>query len=176
IPLPVFREIPVHPPLPTEKQFVVDNVTYGSYARLVFQARSKFWQDDNLSINMQLNHPMIWSIWQVAEEVNSHRVALMGTGPGGISGWDALRGLKEIYPGKQVTIEQAIIKDWTRDQFAPMCERLDFPINKLTQFWPQVMRPHGRIHFAGSYADNLNWGMEAATRSANRVAKEIDQE
>jgi monoamine oxidase len=27
----------------------------------------------------------------------------------------------------------------------------------------------------GAYADNLNWGMEAATRSANRVAKAIDQ-
>ena len=175
IPLPVFRQIDVHPPLPPEKQFVVDNVTYGSYARLVFQARSKFWLEDELSINMQLNHPLIWSIWQVAEEVDTHRVALMGTGPGGISGWDALRGLKEIYPGKQVTIEQAIIKDWTRDQFAPMCERLDFPINQLKDFWPQVMQPYGRIHFAGSYADNLNWGMEAATRSANRVAKEIDQ-
>ena len=37
------------------------------------------------------------------------------------------------------------------------------------------MTPVGRIHFAGSYADNLNWGMEAATRSANRVANEIDQ-
>lgn len=175
IPLPVFRQIEVHPPLPPEKQFVVDNVTYGSYARLVFQARSKFWLEDELSINMQLNHPLIWSIWQVAEEVDTHRVALMGTGPGGISGWDALRGLKEIYPGKQVTIEQAIIKDWTRDQFAPMCERLDFPINQLKDFWPQVIQPHGRIHFAGSYADNLNWGMEAATRSANRVAKDIDQ-
>ncbi len=27
----------------------------------------------------------------------------------------------------------------------------------------------------GAYADNLNWGMEAATRSANRVAKAIHQ-
>jgi len=35
------------------------------------------------------------------------------------------------------------------------------------------MKPQGRIHFAGAYADNLNWGTEAATRSANRVANEI---
>jgi monoamine oxidase len=27
----------------------------------------------------------------------------------------------------------------------------------------------------GAYADNLNWGMEAATRSANRVAAAIDR-
>jgi monoamine oxidase len=31
------------------------------------------------------------------------------------------------------------------------------------------------VQFAGAYADNLNWGMEAATRSANRVALAIDQ-
>ena len=55
------------------------------------------------------------------------------------------------------------------------CERLSFPLNTLRKVWPHVMTPHNRIHFAGAYADNLNWGMEAATRSANRVAREIDQ-
>jgi monoamine oxidase len=37
------------------------------------------------------------------------------------------------------------------------------------------MAPVGRIHFAGSHADNLNWGMDAATRSANRVAQAIHE-
>jgi monoamine oxidase len=36
-----------------------------------------------------------------------------------------------------------------------------------------VIEPEGRVHFVGAYADNLNWGMEAATRSANRVAAAI---
>jgi monoamine oxidase len=175
IPLPAFRKIPVSPAFPPEKQYVVDNVAYGSYSRLVFQASSKFWEEDNLSINMELNHPNINSIWQVAQEVDTHRVALMGTCPGGVSAQRALAAFREIYPGKHVTIEQAIVKDWTKDEFAPTCERLDFPMNTLSKFWPHVMTPHGRIHFAGAYADNLNWGMEAATRSANRVAKEIDQ-
>lgn len=175
IPLPAFRKIPVSPAFPPEKQFVVDNVAYGSYSRLVFQASSKFWEEDNLSINMELDHPNINSIWQVAQEVDTHRVALMGTCPGGVSAQRALAAFREIYPGKHITIEQAIVKDWTQDQFAPTCERLDFPMSELSKFWPHVMTPHGRIHFAGAYADNLNWGMEAATRSANRVAEEIDQ-
>jgi monoamine oxidase len=37
------------------------------------------------------------------------------------------------------------------------------------------MQPVGRIHFAGSFADNLPWGMDAATRSANRTAEAIDR-
>ena len=175
IPPPAFRKIPVDPGFPPAKQFVMENIAYGSYARLVFQARSKFWEDDKLSINMELDHPDIHSLWQVAGEVDTQRVALMGTGPAGISPLRALAGLQEVYPGKQLPIEQAIVKDWSKDRYAPTCERLDFPMGELHKFWPHVMTPHGRIHFAGAYADNLNWGMEAATRSANRVAEEIDQ-
>jgi monoamine oxidase len=99
----------------------------------------------------------------------------MGTCPGGISAQRALAGFREVYPGKRDTIELALIKDWTKETFAFTCERLPFPMGELKKFWPQVILPHGRIHFAGAYADNLNWGMEAATRSANRVASEIDK-
>jgi monoamine oxidase len=174
IPLPAFKSIPVTPGLPEGKQFVVDKIRYDSYSRFVFQARSRFWQDDNLSINMELDHPDISSIWQVAEEVDTHRVALMATGPGGVSAQRALTAFRQVYPGKRDTIEQALVKDWTKEQFAYTCERLNFPLGQLNKFWPHVITPHGRIHFAGAYADNLNRGMEAATRSANRVAKEID--
>lgn len=175
IPLPAFRNIPISPSLSTAKQFVVDNVAYDSYSRLVFQASSKFWLEDNISINMEFDHPDISSIWQVAEEVDTHRVALMGTCPGGVSAERALAAFRQIYPGKKDTIEQALIKDWTKETYAFTCERLHFPMGELHKFWPHIMKPDGRIHFAGAYADNLNWGMEASTRSANRVAEEIDE-
>jgi monoamine oxidase len=175
IPLPAFRNIPIEPAMPPAKQYIFDNITYDSYQRFVFQANSKFWLEDGLSINMELDHPDIELIWQSSEEVDTHRVILLGTGPGGVSPQRALAGFREVYPGKRDTIELAISKDWTKDTFTPTCERLPFPIGELHKFWPELMKPHGRIHFAGAYADNLNRGTEAATRSANRVAKEIDQ-
>jgi monoamine oxidase len=46
---------------------------------------------------------------------------------------------------------------------------------ELVKYWPALVEPHGRVHFCGAYADNLNWGMEAATRSANRVAQAITE-
>jgi len=175
IPPPAFRTIPVEPALPAEKQYAIDNLTYDSYARVVFQASSKFWLDDKISIYMDLDHPDIYNIWHSADEVNTHRVVLLGSCPGGISAQRALAGFREIYPGKRDTIEFATIRDWTKENFAYTCERLPFPINELKKFWPNIILPHGRIYFAGAYADNLNWGMEASTRSANRVANEIDQ-
>jgi monoamine oxidase len=175
IPLPAFKNIPVTPAFPPEKQYIINNVIYDSYQRFVFQANSKFWLKDNLSINMEFGHPDLWSVWQSADEVDTHRVIVLGTGPGGISPQRALAAFRELYPGKKDTIEQAVSRDWTKETYAYTCERQSFPMGELHKFWPGIMKPHGRIHFAGAYADNLDWGMEASTRSANRAAKEIDE-
>jgi monoamine oxidase len=175
IPPPAFRSIPISPVLSEAKRYVLENITYDSYQRFVFQASSKFWEKDNLTINMDFEHPDLWSVWQSADEVDTHRVIVLGTGPGGISPARALQAFRDLYPGKKDTIEQALGKDWTKETYAFTCERLAFPKGELAKFWPEVMRPEGRIHFAGAYADNLNWGMEASTRSAYRVANEIDK-
>ncbi len=175
IPLPAFKNIPITPALSAEKRYVIDNVVYDSYQRFVFQASSKFWLEDGLSINMFLGHNDLWDVWHSADEVDTHRVIVLGTGPGGISPQRALAAFREVYPGKKDSIEQAIGRDWTKQAFSPTCERLPFPIGELGKFWPEVISRQGRIHFAGAYADNLNWGTEAATRSANRVAQEIDR-
>ncbi len=175
IPLPALKNISIQPALPPERQYIVDNITYDSYQRFVFQASSKFWLEDGLSINMDFNHPDLWNVWHSADEVDSHRVIVLGTGPGGISPQRALAAFRKLYPGKRDTIEQVVSRDWTKETFSPTCERLPFPIGELTKFWPHLMKPVGRIHFAGAYADNLNWGTEAATRSANRVATAIDK-
>jgi monoamine oxidase len=176
LPVPATRTILFSPDLPPEKRFVLDNVTYDSYPRIAFQTRTRFWEDDGMSINLAFNHRDLRTVWQVADEVETHRSVLMATGPGGITPARAVAAFKELYPGRKsgITIEQTLVKDWTQDRFAPSCERQAFPLGTLARFWPHVMTPVGRIHFAGSYADNNNWGMEAATNSANRVAREID--
>lgn len=175
IPPPAFINIPVTPALSEAKQFVLKNIHYDSYQRFVFQASSKFWEKDKLSINMELDHPDLWQVWQSADEVDTHRVIVLGTGPGGISPERALAAFREVYPGKEDTIEQAVGRDWTKQKYSPTCERLPFPMGELHKFWPELMKPAGRIHFAGAWADNLNWGMEASTRSANRAANEINK-
>lgn len=175
IPLPALRKVLITPAFPTEKQFVIDNVRYDSYQRFVFQASSKFWEKDKMSINIDFESSELWSVWQSAEEVDSHRAIVLGTGSGGVSPQRALAVFKENYPGSKITIEQVVSKDWTKDSFSPTCERLNFPMGQLHKFWPEIMKPVGRIYFAGAYADNLNWGMEASTRSAYRAAEQIDK-
>lgn len=175
ITLPVFKNIPVTPPLSPEKQYVVDNMRYSSHPFYVFEAATRFWLDDGIkSINMEFEHSDIQSIWEETNKVDTKRVILKAFGPGGISPQRVLAAFRQVYPGKHDTIEQALTFDWTKDKFAPACEMEPFPIGEMHKFWPQLMLPEGRIYFAGTYADNMSRGMESCIRSAQRVVKEIN--
>lgn len=176
ITLTVFRNIPITPSLSPKKKYVVDNLTYSSHPFYVFEASSKFWLDDGLrSINMEFEHSDISSIWEVPNEVDTTRVILKAYGPGGLSPLRVLAAFREVYPGKRDTIVQALTKDWTQDKRAPNCEMEPFPIGEMHNYWPEILKPEGRIYFAGTYADALSRGQESCLRSAQRVAKEITE-
>ncbi|WP_066812475.1 flavin monoamine oxidase family protein [Sphingomonas asaccharolytica] len=174
ISLPVFRRIPVTPAPSAAKQYVVDNLTYSSHPFFVFEAETKFWLDDGFkTLAMSFEHPDISQIWVVPETAKSSRVVLKAFGPGGLSPQRVLAAFREVYPGKRDTIVQALTWDWTKDSFAPTCEMDPFAPGTLKQFWPEIMKPDGRLYFAGTYADALSRGMESCVRSAARVAQEI---
>jgi len=101
---------------------------------------------------------------------------LMGSVKPSQSPEDVIAAFRKFYPGKNKdTIEQCVVHEWWKEEpLAFGCERHAFPFGKLAQIWPQLIEPMGRIHFAGAAYDNLPWGQDAATRSANRVAERID--
>ena len=122
---------------------------------------------------MSVGHSHLHSVWETAEEVVGDRAILLGSANPGTTDKQALTAYREHYSGANVEIEHTLAHQWFRDRWAPVCERERFRVGQLAKFWPNLIQPHGRIHFAGAYADNLNWGMEAATRSANRVTQAI---
>ena len=171
------KKIPITPRLPSQKQFVIDNLAYDQTTRIVFQARSKFWLKDNLSINLTFNHPALTHIWQVADETETDRACLMAKAPGGTNPLRTLEAFRQLYPGNTSTIdiEQTLVKDWSKDLFVQGCQRHEFSdLGALSKYWPHIMSAHDRIHFGGGHTDNRNWGMEAAINAACRVAQEID--
>lgn len=172
------QNIAFTPELPAEKRFTFDNIGFVKTTRIIFQAKSAFWLEDNLpNINLTYNQPALTTIWQVAEEIDTHRVCLMAKAPAGTNPLRTLEAFREFYPGKRsnITIEQTLAMDWSKGPYASGCERFGFSgLGELSKYWPHVMTPHGRIYFAGGHTDNRSWGMEAATNSANRVAREIE--
>jgi monoamine oxidase len=173
--LVVLRNIPATPDRPDGKKYAIQNFPYYTASRPIFQARTAFWKQDGISPNMEFGDPALQHVWPMADEVPTSRGLLVGTAQPVTSAREALNAYRKYYPGKSENIEQVLVVDWSRDPWAVACEPVSYRPGELSRFWPAAIEPHGRIHFAGAYADNLGWGMEAATRSANRVAKAIDE-
>lgn len=169
------REVPVSPPWPELRREVVQGFPYYTASRPVFQSRTRFWERDGVSPNIVLGEPALEHVWRMADEVDTGRGLLVGTAAGFTAAEDALAAFRRFYPGRSEDVEQALVVDWARDPWAMACEPVHYGPGRLERFWPKVIEPEGRIQFVGAYADNLNWGMEAATRSASRVAAAIDR-
>jgi monoamine oxidase len=173
--LVALRGIPVTPQWPEAREYVVQGFPYYTASRPVFQSRTRFWEKDGVSPNIQIGDRSLEHIWRMADDVPTSRGLLVGTAMGNNSAEDALATLRRIYPGQSEDVEQAFVIDWSKDPWAMACEPVSYEPGELARFWPRVIEPEGRVQFVGAYADNLGWGMEAATRSARRVALAIDQ-
>ncbi len=143
---------------------MIRNVVFGSQARVVLQSRTKFWKGDVSSINLETGDPAMYLVYQTADEVPGTRGVLMGSGRARCHRRRGRRRLPAVLSREEADVEQAIVHNWAKDPWAFGCERMPFPLGQLKKFWPHIMEPVGRIHFAGSFADNLPWGMDAATR------------
>ena len=174
MPLAMLSRIPVTPAWSERKQHVITNTGYTTESRVIIQSRTRFWEDQGVSPNLVFNDPALTHIWACAEEVDTQRGLLLGDAVGAGDPAAALATFRERYPGGRDTIEHVQVMAWPMDRWASSCNRASFPMGELTRFWPAIMEPEGRIYFAGASFDNLNWGMEAATRSARRVAGQID--
>jgi monoamine oxidase len=83
---------------------------------------------------------------------------------------------ERYYPGHSANFEKTMVVDWSRDPGAMGCEARDYKPGQLRRVWPAIIERVGRVYFAGAYRDNQSWGMEAATRSGFRVARNIHEQ
>jgi monoamine oxidase len=169
----MLRLLPVTPALPAAKAYAAANVPYYHDTRVIFQTRTKFWERDGVSPNMEFGEAPLYHVWSASQDVQTTRGLLVGTASGAGTADRALATFRKYYPGRSEDIEKTHVVVWATDPWASACEHTSYPPGELAKFWPVLIEPHGRIHFVGAYADNLNWGMEAATRSAHRVAEAI---
>jgi monoamine oxidase len=172
----MLRQIPVIPAWPAAKAHAIANVPYYFDSRPIFQSRTKFWARDRISPNMEFGDAELNHVWSTCDEVDTTRGLIVGTATGPQSAEAALAMFRRRYPGTSEDVEKARVHVWATNPWASACERTEYRPGELAKFWPTLIEPQGRVHFVGAYADNLNWGMEAATRSGYRVAEAITRD
>jgi monoamine oxidase len=171
----LLNAIEVTPAWPAEKAYAISNVTIGMQSRVLLQAKTPFWQGDVPSINLETGDSHMYLVYQTAADVPGDRCVLMGSGQPVQTEEEALEAFRKFYPGKaKDTIERCIVHQWWKEEPTCFgCERQSFRLGELHKMWPHIGAPVGRIHFAGSAYDNMPHGMDAATRTGNRVAEAI---
>ena len=171
----MLRQIPVSPAWPEAKHYAIMNIPYTVETRPIFQSRTKFWKRDGYSGNFQFGQTVLGPLWAMADDVPTERGLMIGTTQVSHKAEASLSVFRKFYPGKSEDIDYAMVVDWSRDPWAMACEARTYLPGELRKIWPAVIEPVGRVHFVGAYCDNQSWGMEAATRSANRVARVIHE-
>jgi monoamine oxidase len=186
VPCPVLRKIGFSPELPAAKRQIFGRLEYTPVTRLYLQARRRFWVDEgrlgnaftDLPIQLVAEHPLARSADLGPRAVlechikgdEAERVAGLG--------WEAqlalaTENLEKVHPGFRQVVEGGTAVSWGTDPWAGGAYAFWKP-GELTAWLPELVRPEGRVHFAGEHTSWLGRTMEGALESGNRAAREIE--
>ena len=90
------------------------NVVFGSQSRVLLQSRTRFWQGELPSINLDTGEAAMYLVYQTADEVPGERAILMGSGKADATAAEALSAFTRVYPGKSHTVETAYVHNWSQ--------------------------------------------------------------
>ena len=183
IPFSVLRSVEVSPRFSPEKQRAVNELPYFSAARVSLQSRKRFWVAAGLNgfgrtdlpianlFDMTSNQPGQRGILQaylggprarqIAAMKEVERISFV------------LEQAEKIFPGIRENFEVGVSKCWDEDEWARGASSWYKP-GQMSQLWPHIARPEGRVHFAGDHTSAWIRWMQGALHSGNRVAREVN--
>ena len=187
IPFSVLKNINISPSISAQKKNIIDSLSYSPVTRVFLEVKQRFWETKgengsamtDLTIGQVQKHPMI----KTGKE--GDRAILEGHA----RGQDALlldkmsndnrlkftlEQMKKVHPNIYDYFEGGISKSWQFDPYSLGAYSLFLP-GQITSWLPEIIRPEGRIHFAGEHTSIYSASMEGAIESGSRAAKEINE-
>jgi monoamine oxidase len=185
VPPVLAAHIDFSPALPAAKRRLLRNLAPGTTLKLEVTYDRPWWRD--LGLSGQAN--------STTDPVNA---TFDNTPPRGAPGilfgfvlGGAARGLPASAAGRQAALIENLVAcfgdearnvtgfvqgDWTRDPWTRGCPVGTFGRNKLATLGPQLRKPVGLVHFAGTETSTFWFGfMDGAVRSGERVAAEVSR-
>jgi monoamine oxidase len=83
-----------------------------------------------------------------------------------------IREIERIRPSTKGKLEVTGIHSWAQYPYVHGC-RHSFVPGQMRAFIHDMIKPHGRLHFAGEHTRRLEIGMESAMESGERAAIEV---
>jgi len=183
IPFSVLRGLEISPPFSPEKQRAITQLPYFSAAIISLQAKSRFWVEQGLNGSAATDLP-IGGVGNVTDMQPGPRGILRSYSGGpqarqicGMKESDrisfVLEQMEKVFPGIRENFEGGVSKCWDEDPWARGASSWYKP-GQMTELWPHIARPEGRVHFAGDHTSPYIRWMQGALHSGTRVAREIN--
>jgi monoamine oxidase len=187
IPFPVLRHIEFLKPLSAPKQKAIRELYYDASAKILFQCRRRFWEDDEGIVGGGTETDLpIRAMYYPDHGRETGRGVILASYTWGQDAerWGSLPPEKRIRQALEdaACIHPQIVEEfevgashfWHSDEYAGGAFALFAP-GQLKRLHAHIIAPEGRIHFAGEHASHEHAWIDGAIESGLRAAGAIHQ-
>ncbi len=187
LPFSVLRQVEVMTPFSREKQRAIRQLNYSASTKILFQVRERIWEtDDGIFGGATVTDLPIRRMNYPTPDPTTSRGMLLAsyTWDQDAARWgamdeetrleEALEDVSKIHPRIREVYEVGASHAWYDDRFANGAFAL-FEAGQQTQLQADIVRPEGRIHFAGEHCSLYHAWIQGALESGLRAAQAIHE-
>jgi monoamine oxidase len=187
IPFSVLRHVEVLTPFSAAKQRAIRQLNYAASTKVLFQVRERIWEaDDGIfggatatdlpvrRLNYPTPDPSTARGILLASYTWSQDAARWGAMDEETRLEEALEDVARIHPRIREVYEVGASHAWYNDRWANGAFAL-FQPEQQTQLHDDIVRPEGRIYFAGEHCSLYHAWIQGALESGIRAAREIHE-
>ena len=179
LPFTTLREVSLRVNVNTNQSKAIQNLAYTNVTQIHLEHTEKYWETDGIPLDMWTDTP-IERVMNMSSSPTEKQIACWVNGKGttffdGMSDSEiadyTIKKINEIRPASVGKIKYLGTQNWGQYEFNKGAY-VEFAPGQA-EWFSDMIKPAGNIHFAGEHTAKKNRGMEAAAESANRVYKEL---
>ena len=187
IPFSVLRHVEVMTPFSREKQKAIRQLNYSASTKILFQVRDRIWEtEDGIFGGATVTDLPVRRLNYPTPDPTTRRGVLLAsyTWSQDAARWgamdpetrleEALEDVDRIHPGIREVYEVGASHAWYDDRYANGAFAL-FQPDQQTQLQADIVRPEGRIHFAGEHCSLYHAWIQGALESGIAAARAINE-
>jgi monoamine oxidase len=187
IPFSVLRHVEVLTPFSREKQKAIRQLNYSASTKILFQVRDRIWETtDGIFGGATVTDLPIRRLNYPTPDPSTRRGVLLAsyTWSQDAARWgamdpetrleEALEDVSRIHPGVRDVYEVGASHAWYGDRFANGAFAL-FQPDQQTQLQADIVRPEGRIYFAGEHCSLYHAWIQGALETGIAAARAINE-
>ncbi|GAA0983334.1 FAD-dependent oxidoreductase [Acrocarpospora macrocephala] len=192
IPFSVLRDVEITPPFSRGKQRAIRELHYNASTKILFQVRRRFWErtDGIVGGTTVTDLPIRRICYPSFSDPHEDRAVLLASYTWGQDAlrWgamsrerriqQALEDVAKVHPEINDTFEFGVSHCWYDDPWAAGAFAL-FEPQQQSGLHEDILKPEGRIHFAGEHCSLwhawIEGALESGLRAATAVHESMDQ-